>query len=219
VTFVIAHRGASAYRTENTLAAFRLAVEMGADGIELDVHATADDVIVVHHDAHLENLLIPEVSYHELRTRAPDLATLPEALSAIGPGTTVYIEVKTLDPKDDGSLFAVIDDAPDPRACAVHGFDHRIVHRLLSQRPGLRGGVLSASYPLDAVNPVRQAGADTLWQGESLIDGALVDDLHDAGCSVIAWTVDDENQMRRLQSLGVDGICSNKPDLARRVLQ
>lgn len=219
MTLVIAHRGASAYDVENTLPAFQKAVDMGADGIELDVHGTADGVLVVHHDPHVEDIFIPESSFDRLRARVPEVPTLSEALDTIGAATTVYIEVKTLDGASDPALLSVIDEAPNPRACCVHAFDHRIVHRLVTLRAELRGGVLSSSYPIDGVSPVVQAGADTLWQRESLIDRDLVDKLHEAGLSIIAWTVDDENQMRHLQSLGVDGICSNMPDVAGRVLR
>ncbi len=223
MTLAIAHRGASAYEPENTIAAFRAAVAFGADGIELDVHGSADGVLVVHHDPVFDGVAIGDVSYDKLtlgmRAAKTDIPpTLPAALDAIGAGVIVYIEVKSLQPNHDNALFRVIAKAPDPGNCQVHAFDHRIVHRLRLASPDLGGGVLSASYPINPVEQMNDALADTLWQQDTLIDVALVDQIHAADKSIIAWTVDDEDRMRGLQAMGVDGVCSNKPDVACRVL-
>jgi len=93
VALVIAHRGASAYELENTLAAFRLAVEMGADGVELDVHGTADSEFVVHHDEEIRGMRIANVTLDELR-REPlrngeKVPTLTEALGDLGTAVSV----------------------------------------------------------------------------------------------------------------------------------
>ncbi len=223
MTRAIAHRGASAYQPENTIAAFRAAVAFGAHGIELDVHGSADGVVVVHHDPVIDGVAIGDVSYDELtlrmRAAKKDIPpTLPAALDAIGPSAIVYIEIKSLRSDHDDALFRVVADAPDPDNCEVHAFDHRIVRRLRLACPDLRGGVLSASYPVNPIEQMNDALADTLWQQDALIDAALVDQIHTADKSIIAWTVDDEDRMRELQTMGVDGVCSNKPDVACRVL-
>jgi len=193
---------------------------MGADGIELDVHASADGILVVHHDAEIDGVSIPGSTYEDVVQRTSvQLPTLPVALHAIGPDTIVYIELKTLDAGWDAALFSVIDSAPDPSRCQVHAFDHRIIQRVLSKRTDLIGGVLSASYPLDPVTPIVQARAHTLWQEGTVIDAQLVEAVHQAGRTIIAWTVDDETRIRYLQSMGVDGICCNKPDAARAALR
>lgn len=213
---IVAHRGASAIELENTLAAFRKAVQLGSDGIELDVHGSADGHLVVHHDPDIAGHPIDTHTLAELRERplanGEPVPTLPEALAAIGAGCDVYIEVKALADALDDALFAVMDAAPDPGRCHVHGFDHRLIRRLTGKRPGLSAGVLSASYPLDPVAPVRDAGAGTLWQQRDLIDVPLVALAHDAGLLVIAWTVDRIDQARRLADAGVDALCTNVPD-------
>src|SRR5438552_4074289 len=192
---VLAHRGASGHALENSLAAFREAIRLGADGVELDIHTTADGSLLIHHDPVIPGLgPIASQPLEAIRaTPLPNgepIPTLEEALAALG-GLEVWIEVKALPASADRPLLAAIDRAPTPSRCAVHSFDHRIVARLGVLRPALRRGVLSASYPLDPVGPMVAAGASALWQAAELIDGELVDAVHRHGGEVIAWTVQD----------------------------
>lgn len=219
---VIAHRGASGHAHENSRAAFRRAVELGADAIELDIHATADGVLVVHHDAQipgigvLGELPMSAFAGHRLPGGEP-LPTLAEVLPLVK-GLDVWVEVKTLPPQWDDALLATLDQGPTPERYAVHGFDHRIVARLGDRRPELRRGVLLSSYPLDPLPLVHGPGADTLWMETHLIDADLVRQLHEDGARLIAWTANGEQEIRRLASLGVDGICGNYPDRIRAVV-
>jgi len=220
---VIAHRGASAYEVENSLAAFRAAAPRGADGVELDVHATTDGALMVHHDDVLPGTgRIPELTgaqarAHRLANGEP-LPTLAEALHAVGPRLQVFVEVKSLPPRYDAALLEALDRGPNPRGYAVHGFDHRIVQRLGQARPALPRGVLSASYPVRPLVPLADAGATMLWQERPLIDRALVEAAHGAGARLFAWTVDLASDMERLAALGVDGLCTNVADVCRRVV-
>ncbi len=213
---VIAHRGASGHAYENSPAAFRRAVELGADGVELDIHATADGQLLVHHDPEVKGVgrigALPRSAFATYRLpNGEPIPTLAEAL-ALCAGLAVWVEVKTLPPEFDATLLAVLDTGPTPNRYAVHGFDHRIVERLGERRPGLRRGVLLASYLLDTLPVLRSAGADTLWMETHLIDAPLVDLVHGVGGKVVAWTANDDEEIHRLQRLGVDGICGNYPD-------
>lgn len=222
MTLVIAHRGASALEVENSLAAFRRATLLAADAVELDIHATRDGVLVVHHDAMIDGHSIPDAPFDALaQLRLPNgepIPTLTDALEAIGKDMITFIEVKTLPPEHDDELFRAIDGAPHPSRCHVHGFDHRIVHRLLQERPRLVGGVLSSSYPVHPLIQLSDVGATELWQERSLVDPELVAAMHEAGCRVYAWTVEDPDLACRLAAWGVDGICTNQPDVLRRAL-
>jgi glycerophosphoryl diester phosphodiesterase len=219
---VIAHRGASAIGPENSLAAFRHGIEQGADGIELDVHGTADGVIMVHHDPEIGGMLISQSAHRALRnarlSNGEPLPTLEHALQVIGDRVTVFIEAKTLSPEHDGALLSVIDGAPAPGRCHVHSFDHRIVRRLHEQRPDLTFGVLSTSYPVDPVAQMVHAGASELWQHDPMVDAPLVGTIHESERRIYAWTVDDPERMRMLAAWGVDGICTNHTDVARAAL-
>jgi glycerophosphoryl diester phosphodiesterase len=220
---VIAHRGASAREVENSLAAFRAAAALGADAVELDIHATADGALIVHHDEkigrvhHIPYLTARRVRELRLANGEP-IPTLAEALEAAGPKLQVFVEVKSLAPQFDEGLFDALDGGPNPVGYAVHGFDHRIVRRLGIERPGLRCGVLSSSYPVHPLAALEDAGATMLWQERQLVDQTLVDALHGAHMQVFVWTVDDPAEMRRLLELGVDGVCTNDPEIGRRAV-
>jgi len=108
---VIAHRGASGFATENSLAAFRAARDLGADAVELDIHATADGALVVHHDEmigphHVAHCSLAEVRSH-LLANGESVPTLEEALRAIHPDMTAFVEVKSLPPRLDETLLRV----------------------------------------------------------------------------------------------------------------
>jgi glycerophosphoryl diester phosphodiesterase len=216
---VIAHRGASGYEYENSRAAFRRAIMLDADGVELDVHATRDGGIVVHHDPEIPGVgPIAELSLAEARQlRIPNgepLPLLPEILELVG-DHDVWVEVKGLPPACDPEFLAILDRGPAPHRYAVHSFDHRIVHRLGETRPGLRRGVLLSAYLRDPVGVMQAVGATTLWQEWQQVDQELVTRVHEAGCTVVAWTVNDIGDLDRMVRLGVDGLCGNYPDRIR----
>jgi glycerophosphoryl diester phosphodiesterase len=220
---IIAHRGASGREFENSRAAFARAIELGADGVELDVHSTEDGIILVHHDAELAGMgPIGHLRYTQvLEFRLPNgetVPTLPEVQALLG-DIDVYVEVKTLAPAFDDGLLAVLDEGPFPHRYAVHSFDHRIVARLGARRPGLCRGILLSSYPLDPIPLLEAAGAETLWQDQRLIDAAIVDTVHGNGRRIIAWTVNKPGDAIRLASLGVDGLCGNYPDRLRSIVE
>jgi glycerophosphoryl diester phosphodiesterase len=219
---VIAHRGASAYEVENSLAAFRAAQRMGADAVELDVHATVDGSLFVHHDQTIDGHPIPRLTTaaaaaFRLANGEP-LPTLEQALQAIGPRLQVFIEVKSLPAQFDGRLFDAMQRGPNPSGYAVHGFDHRIVRRLGDELPPLPRGVLSSAYPVRPLRALEDAGATVLWQERGLVDQPLVATLHGAHCRLFVWTVNEASEMEQLLSLGVDGLCTNFPDIGRRAV-
>jgi len=222
LTWIIAHRGASAYEVENSLAAFRAAAQLGADGVELDVHGTKDGTLVVHHDSSAGSFRIADTRFGELRDhKLPNGETIPrlsDALSTLGTDVEVFVEVKDLRAEHDDSLLEVLEAGPAPTRYHVHSFDHRIIRRLRVKHPSLPCGVLSTSYPVDPLAQLRDAHATELWQVKDMIDKQLVDEAHAADYRVYTWTVDDQQHMRELIALGVDAICTNRPDVAREVV-
>ena len=217
--YVIAHRGASGYEYENSRAAFRRAIMLDADGVELDIHATRDGALVVHHDAEIPGFgPIAQLSRAEARQvrirNGEPLPLLSEVLELVG-DREVYVEVKSLPETHDEELLAVLDRSPVPVRYSVHSFDHRIVRRLGECRPDLRRGILLSAYLDDPVAAMCRVGATTLWQEWQLVDQELVNRVHDAGFSIIAWTVNEIGDMERMARLGVDGLCGNYPDRIR----
>jgi glycerophosphoryl diester phosphodiesterase len=208
---LIAHRGASRERPENTLAAFARAIELGADAAELDVHRTADDRLVVHHDSWLASAVRPPAiasltlaEVATFRVRGEAVPTLDEVIAASG-RLRIYCELKgrrTAEPAT--TLLAPLGDR-----AAVHSFDHRMVAEAQRFSPDVPRGVLESAYHRDPSASMRDVGARDLWQAEQLIDVALVEAVHASGGRVIAWTVNRPERAIELAGFGVDGICTD----------
>jgi glycerophosphoryl diester phosphodiesterase len=215
---IIAHRGTPRERPENTLPSFLRALELGADALELDVHATADGVVVVHHDPipratttvpGLAGRRIERLTHAELRTFSVadgiGIPTLAEVLQAAADRATVYVEIK-----GRGIEAPVVECVGRSRAeCAVHSFDHRAVRRVRELAPALPTGILLDSYLVDPVAALAAAGARDLWQHWEQIDAPLVAAVGAAGGRVIAWTVNGVAEAEALVALGVAGVCSD----------
>jgi glycerophosphoryl diester phosphodiesterase len=192
---------------------------LDADGVELDIHTTRDGGIVVHHDPDLPGIgPIAQLSLAEARQvrihNGERLPLLAEVLELVG-DRDVWVEVKTLPQAFDQQFLSVLDQGPASPRYAVHSFDHRIVHRLGRARPGLQRGILLSAYLCDPVSVMLSVGATTLWQEWHLIDQDLVNRIHDAAASIVAWTVNEIGDLERLARFGVDGLCGNYPDRIR----
>ncbi len=218
---VIAHRGASSIALENSLAAFRAAAGQGADGVELDVHATIDGEIVVHHDPSVLGLPIAQARARDLAAvplaNGEPIPTLAQALDVLGK-LKVFVEVKVLDPRWDDRLLKTLDRGPNPGGYAVHSFAFHVVRRLGEKRPSLPRGVLSEVETRSPKQTLDDASAQTLWQERATIDEQLVQTVHGLDAKLFAWTVDTPSDMERLVRWGVDGICTNHPERARPVV-
>ena len=217
---LVAHRGVSRERPENTLPAFLRALELGADGIELDVHGTKDGVIVVHHDEipratapmrALQGRRIDALTWDELQGFSVDgaalIPTLTEVLNAMRGRMDVFVELKGHG--IEGPVLDIIHASPAPARCAVHSFDHEAIRRIRAVAPAVRGGILFEEAPSDVVAAMRHADARDVWPREDCIDAALVDAVHGAGGRVLAWTVNRTERAQELASLQVDALCTD----------
>ncbi len=225
MTRVMAHRGASMVATENTLPAFRLARELGADWVELDARLSLDGVVVVHHDAHLsDGRMLAELSSEDLPGSVPSLAEVLEECEGMG----VNIEIKNLptDPDYDAD-HAVVDAVAGlvqaylgPERAIVSSFNMDSVDRLHRVDPSIPCAWLFFEMT-DPASVVARAVAHemtAIHPFDALVDAALVRRAHNAGLLLNVWTVDDPERMAALVEMGVDGICTNVPDIARAVV-
>jgi glycerophosphoryl diester phosphodiesterase len=214
----ISHRGAHQTHPENSLAAFERAIELGADGIELDVHATSDGIVVVHHDpvVHARHSQKPsrraiaEVAFAELEefplADGRRIPTLAETLDTVGDRAIVYVEIKA----PDIEVLVTRCIRESVATCAVHSFDHRIVKIVKSIFPAIRTGILENSRHVDPAAALIAVSAEDLWQEVDTIDEETVQSAHLVGARVIAWTANDPSQWNTLYALGVDGICTDR---------
>ena len=211
----ISHRGAHQTLPENSIPAFLRAIELGADAIELDVHATLDGTLVVHHDDTVNapgesRRRIAEISSSELKEfRLADDVEIPslnEVFSAVGDKAFVYVEVKA--PNIEPLVTRAIRESN--ARCAVHSFDHRIVKIVKTILPAIRTGVLDVARHIDPAVALQATGAQDLWQEVAFIDEDLVERAHTVNARVIAWTANDADQWETLRRIGVDGICTDR---------
>lgn len=215
---LIAHRGASHRRIENTLAAFAVALDERADAIELDVHATVDGVVVVHHDpvphgihadGRPERTPIADLRYVDLATiriAGEPIPTLRDTLALVGDRAIVYVEIKGA-----GIERQVVAAIRANRArCAIHSFDHGAVAQCRGLAPEIpRGLLFERGDPHDVIDAMRAHDARDLWAESAMIDAALVEAAHSANKRVIAWTVNDASLAGRLAAMAIDAVCTD----------
>jgi glycerophosphoryl diester phosphodiesterase len=227
VTLVYAHRGASAAEPENTVAAFRTAVRMGADGVELDVRRTADGFAAVVHDASLaDGRPVADVPLDEV---PPGVPRLPEALDACA-GVVVNVEVKNapwdadFDPDEALAELVVrtLADRDGRDQVIVSSFGEGAVARVRQLEPSLPTALLTAVLTDDQVDglveEVASAGHVALHPHHLTVTPHLLERCHHAGLAVNTWTVDEPNRIHALAALGVDGVVTNVPDVALRAV-
>jgi len=223
---VIAHRGANRHARENTVEAFRIAVALGADGIELDVRATADGALVIHHDAHLpDGRAISECRRDDLPATVPELH---EALDACAP-VLVNIEIKNSEGEPGFDPTRSIADRvvetlrarsePNDR-WLISSFDRATVDRV-RDLAGPRTALLTEAPAAVALDALLADGTPAHpvwhpWFGD--LDPPTLARAHDSGVEVNVWTVDGHEAITRMIELGVDGICTDEPDVALTLL-
>jgi len=193
---------------ENTLASFALALAAGADGIELDVHATSDGVVIVHHDPALSTgAVIAFTTFAELREQPPhgaQLPTLSEVCALVKGRAELFVEIKGAG--IEGLVVAALLEY-DGRA-AIHSFDHELIRRLADTGCPYRVGALFEDA-MDVRALMDATGALDVWPHHPLVTRGLVEEVHSLGGRVIPWTVNAPDDVQRVTSLGVDGICTD----------
>ncbi len=228
---VIAHRGASARRPENTLPAYALAIEQGADMIEIDLHRTRDGAIVVTHDAALEGLggwgEVGEASLEEVRAldagdgaRVP---TLDETLDRFGAAVPFNLEIKRGGRGAYPGLERAALDAVTSRGLLDRTlfscFDDGVLARLRDAEPRARlGHLVSPRDPDRWVERAHAVGAEAVNPWFGLASPDWIRRAHAEGLAVLPYTVDEPDAMQRLLEAGVDGLFTNHPDRMRALL-
>ncbi|MEI8239363.1 MAG: glycerophosphodiester phosphodiesterase [Actinomycetota bacterium] len=220
---VIAHRGASRAEPENTVNAFRRARTMGANAVELDVRRSRDGVLVVHHNPHLPDLrLVADTLAGELSASVP---TLGQALDACE-GMWVNVEIKNDSEEPDFDVTESIADetiahllarADDDR-WLISCFRLETVDRCHQLAPHIRTAWLCGEVPAGIAPDLVRRGHCAVHPWVGLLTAQTIDECHAAGLQVNTWTCDDPDRMRELVDWGIDGICTNVPDIALGVI-
>ena len=222
---IFAHRGLHRTERENTLAAFRAAVALGVDGVELDVRPTLDGSLVVHHDPVCEGLVVAQTDRRALPDYVP---TLEEALESLA-GVVVNVEIKNIrhfsEPSYDetgdfarqvvdlvhhlGRAPSVIISCFDLATCVV-------VRHLDSSIPV--GWLVWDVDPLEALVSAREAGLSAVNPHFSTVTSVVVARAREMGLDLNVWTVNAEADLRAMADLGVQRLITNEPALAMALL-
>jgi glycerophosphoryl diester phosphodiesterase len=232
-TMVIGHRGASHDAPENTLAAMDLAWDRGADAVEVDVHLSKDNRIMVIHDADTrrttqEEMVVRESMSSSLRNldashgmesfRGERIPFLEEVLASVPEGKTLFVEVKT-DTVILPYLVALLDDHPKKAQVVVISFDFDVCSMMKEAIPAIPvfwlHYTLSGSYRSKWIERVKEAGLDGVNFRYKGISKEYVEAVHRAGLKMFAWTIDDPDDAIRLMEFGIDGITTNRPGWLR----
>ena len=209
----VGHRGAPRERTENTLPGFLLALDRGADAVELDAHVTHDGEVVVHHDPTVKRQVIARTTWRDLSQidlgNGDRIPRLREVLDAVGKRATVYIELKGIGIEDQ-----VIDVAREfGNKYALHSFDHNAIARVAQKAPDIARGILldrGTSLATDALRrAVERMRPRDVWPHWSLVNEQFMRVAHELKTRVIVWTVNSPGTAEILVSLGADALCTD----------
>ena len=223
---IFAHRGASGAEPENTLRAIKAALDADVDGIEIDIHEVDNKFFVIH-DRWLQrttsgNGQIYHYKYDHLRSldagMGETIPTLDEVLTLVAGKCTINIELKGVN--SISLLFSYLDHAIKTTALAVEdillsSFNHRLLYKICQQRTEFAIGALTACCPLEYAKFAEQLNAYSVHIDIDFINQDFVDDAHKRDLKVFVYTVDELDDINAMKALGVDGIFSNFPTIAK----
>ena len=244
IPLVIAHRGDSAHRPENTLAAFASALEIGAAIAEFDVHLTRDGEVVVIHDATLDRTTnghgaVRNMTLAEIRrfsagyparfgsTYAGErVPTLAEVLGLLRERAQAMIEIKgdaVTDDAEGGIEAHVVEEvrkAGMEKEVALISFDRRALIRCRTLAPEiLRGHLFERGQAGDMLTGAREVASELVMPEKRLLSDELRERAREAGVKVATWVVDDIEELRRLMRFELYGVGSNRPGEMLEALQ
>jgi glycerophosphoryl diester phosphodiesterase len=219
---VLAHRGANRLAPENTVPAMVEAIERGADGVELDVHRSADGALVVRHDDDTPDGPQGQLTLRAVRAALPEVPILAEVLSACR-GRLVNVEIKDPDPRAAGAVVDLLAARTPPGAepvdrVVVSSFDLATIDRVHELAPHVPTGYLSFGQdPDSALVLAHEHGHAAVHPDVWTLTGGdvarFVTHAHDLGLQVNVWTVNEVAQLEQLRDAGVDGVITDDHDL------
>ena len=234
---VTSHAACKGHAPENTLAGIEAALRLGADAIEIDVHCTLDRVPVLIHDETVDRTTDGSGNVHEMtldvvsaldagaRQFVPQfqgarIPALADVIALTKGKALLQIEIKQLGIEDE--VARTVRDADAINDCETHSFYPQIVQRMREVEPRMASALLTDGRRIVDWADFFGFALSLNAQGISVYHSwAAPERVHAGqlrGLTFMVWTVDDEADMRTMVDAGVDSICSNVPDLVRRVV-
>jgi len=225
---IIAHRGASGYKPENTISSFTKALSMGIDMIELDVHLTADGKLVVIHDETVDRTTdgtghVADYNFDQLRTldagRGQQIPLLSEVIDLVNKRVPINIELKgegTAQPLADLIQQYLDDKGWTEDLFVVSSFDLDLLAEFAQLMPYIHTGALYEGEPLRFLAYARSKHTYSANFNSVFVTNKEVYRAHQRGLMVYVYTVNDGDEAERMEELHVDGIFSDYPDKMAR---
>lgn len=220
----VAHRGAKAYESENTLQAFQEALDLNSDGIELDVHLSSDEQIIVIHDETIDRTtngkgLVNTFSLSELKSFLIDekfqIPTLKEVFDLVDKKCLINIELKGLGtPTKVVSLIEeyILEKNWNYNHFIISSFDWNMLEETSNLNPNIPIGVLTEENLDTALAFAEKIKAKAINPDFQLLNANNVREIQEKGFLVLPWTVNSEQDIQKVKSYNVDGIISDNPD-------
>lgn len=231
---LIAHRGASGHAPENTMAAFRLALELGAKSMELDIHQTKDRELVVIHDFDLKrvarrkgsvkNLTLAELSsldvgsWFDKRFKNERVPRLEDVMALCAGKAEIHVEIKKGSSLYHGIEEQLVDLIQRRKAWGsiiVSSFDHEALYRIASIDSRVRLGYLRGLATMrTSFRELKEIKGESLHMSLRQVDARRVRETHQRGLKIFIYTVNKPKDLARLAKLGVDAVFCNFPELS-----
>jgi glycerophosphoryl diester phosphodiesterase len=224
---VVAHRGSSARHADNTWQAFEAAVGEGADAIECDVQATQDCVIVVRHDLAIDDHLVADLRFAEIKARAPGTVVLADLL-AFAESSPIDLLVEIKDPNAAEAVAQMIDESARRDQIVVASFHGPALAAVKANTPNVQTSFMMGSVagPEDLIRlaaAFRVDGVHLCWEKRAarphrLLDRTAIDRLRRAGLAITLWHEEREDELLAMVAFEPNAICTNTPAVLRRIV-
>ena len=222
---VIAHRGASAEIPGNTISAFKKAIEIGADMIELDVHASKDGYLVVIHDATVDETTngtgeVSQLTLTELKELIVEdierIPTLEEVFQLAKGKIDINIEIKAENIEE--KVVELVRKYELENHVLISSFNLEAIKKVKEIAPELSTAALFSTPVENVLEVLKDCKADAINPFFVMVSEEFVEQMHNAGYKIYPWTVDDEDMMQYLIELEVDGIITDVPEILIELL-
>ena len=234
-TKIIGHRGGVAGYPENTLAAFKKAVELGADGVEFDVHLTKDGEVVVIHDEFIERTmngsgLVKDHTLAELRAmnvgeffsrdfKEQKIPTLREVLEVVKDLEIINIELKNylVYPNFEEKVLKLVNEFEIRDKVIISSFNHYSLEKIKKIQPTIETGALMVAKIINPADYVFKRGFDTLHMNFLTVDQEIIEKAHFMGLKICAYTVNYSESAADLLEKGVDMIITDDIEMVQKL--
>ena len=223
---VVGHRGAAGLEPENTLRSIRKAIDLGVDSVEIDVRVTRDGYLVVIHDETVDRTTnghgyVKDLTFNEIRRldagKGEKIPTLEEVLNLTKGKVVLQIELKAKEATEP--TVHLIERNNAERDVIIISFMHDLLGRVHDLNSALRTGAIFFDVQGDICQRAIDVHSEAIHVYYRNVNSELIENAHKRGLRVSVWSPDEIEDMREMINLGVDEICTNRPDILLNLLK